>query len=80
MRDFEIQEHLNLWEERSPVERAPPDSIREKSYEPYDDGRSLPLVAYLAALWGAIYHGALNLFLKVYQVNGFVRGFTGFLG
>ncbi len=32
-----ILEHLNLWEEKSPVERAPPDSIREKSYEPYDD-------------------------------------------
>ena len=33
-----ILEHLGLWEERSPAERAPPNSIREKSYEPYDDG------------------------------------------
>ena len=33
-----ILEHLNLWEEKTPVERAPPDLIREKSCEPYDDG------------------------------------------
>ena len=26
-----ILEHLNLWEEKTPVERAPPDLIREKS-------------------------------------------------
>ena len=33
-----ILEHLNLWEEKTPVERAPPDLIHEKSCEPYDDG------------------------------------------
>jgi hypothetical protein len=33
-----ILEHLELWEEKTPVERGPPDLIREKSYEPYDDG------------------------------------------
>jgi hypothetical protein len=30
--------NLGLWEEKSPVERAPPALIREKSHEPYDDG------------------------------------------
>jgi hypothetical protein len=50
MRDFEILEHLGLWEDKTPVERAPPVSIPEKNYEPYDDGRSLPPVAYLAAV------------------------------
>jgi ribosomal protein S27E len=33
-----ILEHLGVWEEKAPVERAPPDLIREKSCEPYDDG------------------------------------------
>lgn len=42
MWDFEILEHLGLWEGKIPAERAPPDLISEKSYEPYDDGRSLP--------------------------------------
>ena len=42
MRDFEILEHLRLWEDKTTLERAPPDLISEKSYEPYDDGRSLP--------------------------------------
>jgi hypothetical protein len=52
MRDFEILEHLGLWEEKTLFERAPPDLIREKSCEPYDDGRSLPLVVY--ALQGCL--------------------------
>ena len=33
-----ILEHIGLWEEKTLLERAPPDSIREKSSEPYDDG------------------------------------------
>ena len=33
-----ILEHLGLWEDKIPVERAPPALIREKSHEPYDDG------------------------------------------
>ncbi|MBU0483224.1 MAG: transposase zinc-binding domain-containing protein [Proteobacteria bacterium] len=32
-----ILEHLELWEERQPVERAPP-MIKERRYEPIDDG------------------------------------------
>lgn len=36
-----ILEHLGLWEEITPVERAPP-IIRKKRYEPFDDARSLP--------------------------------------
>ena len=38
MRDFEILEHLGLWKEKTLFERASPYLIREKSYEPYDDG------------------------------------------
>ena len=38
MRDFEILEHLGLWEDKTPIERAPLVSIPEKNYEPYDDG------------------------------------------
>jgi len=37
-----ILEHVGLLEDKTPLERAPPDLISEKSYEPYDDGRSLP--------------------------------------
>jgi len=37
MRDFEILEHLGLWEDNTPLERAPPDLISDKNYEPYDD-------------------------------------------
>ena len=33
-----ILELLWLWEDKIPVERAPPALIREKSHEPYDDG------------------------------------------
>ena len=33
-----ILEHLGLWEDKIPPEHAPPDSIPEKNYEPYDDG------------------------------------------
>jgi len=33
-----ILEHLGLWEDKTPLERAPPVSIYEKNYEPYDDG------------------------------------------
>jgi len=33
-----ILEHLGLWEDKIPVGRAPPVSIPEKNYEPYDDG------------------------------------------
>lgn len=33
-----ILEHLGLWEDKTPPERAPPDSIPEKNYETYDDG------------------------------------------
>ena len=32
-----ILEHLGLWEEKTPLERAPPDLTRNKSCEPYDD-------------------------------------------
>ena len=35
-----ILEHLRLWEDKTPLERAPPDLISEKNYEPYDDGWS----------------------------------------
>jgi hypothetical protein len=35
-----ILEHLGLWEDKAPLVRAPPDSISEKKYEPYDDGWS----------------------------------------
>ena len=65
MRDIEILEHLGLCEEKTPVECAPPDLIREKNYESYDDGRSLMLVAYLAAVRGAVCHDTLSLFLKI---------------
>jgi hypothetical protein len=65
MRDFEILEHLGLWEDKIPVERAPPDLIREKSCEPYDDGRSLLLVAYLAAVRGAVCYYPLSLNIKI---------------
>jgi hypothetical protein len=37
-----ILEHLELWEDKTPAERAPPVSIPDKNYEPYDDDRSLP--------------------------------------
>jgi hypothetical protein len=67
MRDFEILEHLGLWEEKTLFERAPPYLIREKSYEPYDDGRSLPLVAYLAAVRGTV--GQHPLSLVFYDCN-----------
>ena len=33
-----ILEHLRLWEEKTPLERAPPDLIPEKNYAPYDYG------------------------------------------
>jgi hypothetical protein len=33
-----ILKHQGLWEDKTPIERAPPDLISEKSYEPYDDG------------------------------------------
>ena len=33
-----ILEHLGLWEELMPVERAPPDPIHEKNSDPFDDG------------------------------------------
>jgi hypothetical protein len=33
-----ILEHLGLWEDKTPSERAPPVSISDKNYEPYDDG------------------------------------------
>jgi Zn finger protein HypA/HybF involved in hydrogenase expression len=33
-----ILEHLGLWEEKTAFERAPPDLIREKSSELFDDG------------------------------------------
>jgi hypothetical protein len=33
-----ILEHLELWEERVPVERPPPEQISERHYEPVDDG------------------------------------------
>ena len=33
-----ILEYLELWEDKTPLERAPPVSIPEKSYEPYEDG------------------------------------------
>ena len=45
-----ILEHLGLWEDKTPLERAPPDLISEKNFEPYDFGRSLPLVAYLPTI------------------------------
>ncbi|MBU1687678.1 MAG: hypothetical protein KJ589_10050 [Proteobacteria bacterium] len=32
-----ILEHLDLWEERAPVERAPPVVIKERRYELYED-------------------------------------------
>ena len=38
MRDFEILEHLGLWEDKIPLESAPLDLISEKSYEPFDNG------------------------------------------
>jgi len=41
MRDFEILEHLGLWEDKIPAERALPDLISEKNYEPYGNGWSL---------------------------------------
>lgn len=47
MRDLEILEQLSLWGDKTPAERAPPVSIPEKNYEPDDDSRSLPQVAYL---------------------------------
>jgi hypothetical protein len=37
-----ILEHLELWEDKTTFERAPPDYIHEKNYEPYDDGRKSP--------------------------------------
>ena len=43
----------------------PPVSIPEKSYEPYDDGRSLLLVAYLAAVRGAVCYDTLILVFKL---------------
>ena len=57
-----ILEHLGLWEEKTPKERAPP-IIRKKGYEPSDDGRSLPLVAYLAAVRGDGHYSTLILFV-----------------
>ncbi len=32
-----ILEHLGVWEEKTPAERAPPVTIRERRYEPVDD-------------------------------------------
>jgi len=33
--------HLELWVERTPVERLPPVEISERDDEPFGDGRSL---------------------------------------
>jgi hypothetical protein len=33
-----ILEHLGVWEEKAPVERAPPITNRKRSSEPFDDG------------------------------------------
>ena len=43
----------------------PPVSIPEKSYEPDDDGRSLPPVAYLATVRGAVCYDTLILVFKL---------------
>ena len=33
-----ILTHLELWKERTPVERPPPVKIHKRHYEPFDDG------------------------------------------
>jgi len=33
-----ILKRLGLWEEKTPVERVPPITIRKRRYEPFDDG------------------------------------------
>jgi hypothetical protein len=33
---LKILEHLGLWEDKNPVEQAPPDPIRENHYDPYE--------------------------------------------
>ena len=36
--NLKILEHRGLWEDKTPLEGAPPDLNSEKNYEPYDDG------------------------------------------
>ena len=73
MRDLEILEHLGLWEDKITAEHAPPYLIPEKNNEPYDDGRSLPPVAYLAAVRGIVCHDTLSLVFKL-VISGCRKG------